>query len=613
MQNMFIGMTLGGDPHTVGIYKAGRIANLAGVDYMILPPDMPDTKKLESIRKYRPKYIGLSYRLSPDNAIDELRKFLVLLERLDAIKETKLCFAALIPTLREVHNLGLDVKYRLSLMPSYEDIDRTTANTASFFDVSTDKLNSIIRIIHEENYPKKIRILDQLAQDVIRNDEYLFEPPLTVPSEIAKKSLRARMQESAFPLIRSHFGVPDISIEPTVEGIRKIALAGAVDEISLGSSDLSQRYYGEPEFFKTLKNDGGVPYKNILDLDRLFQASRIGNFPAMKPYCHVKNIIPFIEDCLKVGMLYGGHQAVPLFWFNELDGRGNMTVQASIDSHIEAVRYLASKGIPVEMNDPNQWSSRFVHDTLFVTDYALISSVMYASGVSEMVIQCQFNKPASTGDYADLAKMNAAKEIVEALRPTGNQTRIYFETRSGIEHFSIDLDVAKLQLARSVLLQMIFNPGILHLVSYCEADHVATADDVIESSKLLRRAVRLFKENENDIRNAIDVDCVNKRKEHLIKECFVVLHESAKLSPNYITKPSNVNELHKYLSEADTLKKMLERHYIEAPGIINSYYHRPELLTKTTELGGIDCVMDWNNPFSLSEEERLSVVKKKYE
>ena len=118
-----------------------------------------------------------------------------------------------------------------------------------------------------------------------------------------------------------------------------------------------------------------------------------------------------MNNCLQVGMLRGGHQAVPLFWFSELDGRGPMRVDEAIDEHIDAVRYLVQKGIPTEMNDPNQWSSRLAHDTVFVADYALIASVMYAAGSPNMIFQCQFNKPVETGDFADLAKFKAARNF----------------------------------------------------------------------------------------------------------------------------------------------------------------------------------------------------------
>ena len=47
------------------------------------------------------------------------------------------------------------------------------------------------------------------------------------------------------------------------------------------------------------------------------------------------DLVPFVATCLKAGMLTGSHQAVPLFWFNELDGRGPMPVRESI-RHVRA-------------------------------------------------------------------------------------------------------------------------------------------------------------------------------------------------------------------------------------------------------------------------------------
>ena len=387
----------------------------------------------------------------------------------------------------------------------------------------------------------------------------------------------------------------------------KIADNGAVDEISLGSSDLSQRYFGNPMAFEVHKNDGGVPYKTKEDLSMLYLATRRGNFPSIKPYAHVYQLKEFVDTCLETGMLIGAHQAVPLFWFCELDGRGPLSVPDAIVEHIETVRYLASKGIPVEMNDPNQWSSRFANDTLIVVDYALIASVMYNAGVKDMIFQCQFNKPAETGDYADLAKMSAAIKIIESIRPVGNKARIYIETRPGIEHFSADLETAKYQLARSTLLQMIINPDIIHLVSYCEADHAATAEDVIESSKIVRRAVRIFKENEHDLRKTLSHPVILQRKEYLLKQAQYVIDHIVKLSKQYY-KGISINEYYKCLSDPAALIESLRLKLMSAPGITHPEYADPDMLTKAGEYGFIDCYETWDDKIPMSEERRISLL-----
>lgn len=614
MKNLYLAMTLGADPHTVGIHKASRIANLLGIPSRILAPDTDDETKLRIIKEEQPLFLGLSYRLSPDKAVFELKKFLKLMENnglLGTDNGRFICFAGLLPALDLVRNLGIDKEYNLSLMGSYKNIDRTTGETIDFFRMaSRTQREDIVKLIRKESEPERINILDEIAKDVIHNDAYLLEPPLPIPSKEAMLSFPARIDESSIPLIRSHYGVPSENINPTVDGVIKIAQNRAVDEVSLGSSDLSQRYYGHPEMFVDRKNDGGVPYKNREDLVQLFQASRDGNFPAVKPYCHVVEIIPFIEECLDIGMLRGGHQAIPLFWFNEMDGRGPMSVPESIEEHVSAVKHLAKRGIPVEMNDPNQWSSRMVNDGLFIVSYCLLASVMYDAGVSDMIIQCQFNKPATTGDYADLAKMTTAQYFIEQLRPKNNKSKIFYECRSGIEHFSSDQKLAKFQLARSTMLQMLINPNILHLVSYCEADHIATADDVIESSKILRRAIRLYKENEQDIRRGVKWDVVQKRGEFLKDEVKTTLDALVALSGN--RDITNLKEYYRYLSKTRTLQDAIKYGIMAAPGITQEKYAQPELMTKSGEYGFIDCYRDWNDLMPMREKERLEIIRRKY-
>lgn len=608
MQNLFIGLTLGQDPHTVGIHKAGKIARLAGINYKILPPAMDDDSKIRTIINENPRYVGLSYRLSIDKAIVELEKFLYKLEQYGLFndKERKFCFAGLFPTLKAIKSIGIDNKYNLYLMGSNKDITKKTMETMRFLGVESQEIqDSILEAVIKESQPVKFEILDQLAKRVVENDGYLVVKPLNKPSDFALRHFPQRMKESSIPLIRTHFGVPDETIIPTIEGIETIAINGAVDEISLGSSDLSQRCFGDEKAFKEHKNDGGVPYKNREDLRMLYMATRRGNFPSIKPYSHVYNLKSFVDTCLETGMLVGAHQAVPLFWFSELDGRGPLSLEKAIKEHIDTVRYLAEKNIPVEMNDPNQWSSRFAHDTLFVADYALIASVMYNSRVKDMIFQHQFNKPAETGDYGDLAKMAAAKEIVEILRPVENKSNVYMETRAGIEHFSTDMDIAKYQLARTTLLQMIFNPDVIHLVSYCEADHAATADDIIESSKIVRRAVQIFKENELDLKRLRNHIVIQDRKKHLIREAKYVLYEIAKLSDNYNTEMS-LRELYKCLSNPKALYAAMEKKIMSAPGIILERFSNPEMLTKFNEYGFMDCYENWEDKSPMSEERRLS-------
>lgn len=603
--NIFVATTLANDPHTEGLHNAGKIASLGGVQNVILPPSLDYKAFYDTIDKYHPHFIGLSYRQNENVAVEELFKVVNYFATTGLVKETdnvKIQFAGLPKTIQilkdKIHELPLKV-YLCEASPIV--LDRIT-ETVDYFEITQNR-EEIIRSIYDELVPKGIEIFDQLADEAVRNDDYKNEPPLPIPSPKACNNYITRIKESEMPVLRSHFGIPDKTIIPTVEGIKELAEARVLDEISLGSSDLSQRYFGHPEMFEILKNDGGVPYKDYSDLVALYQASRYGNFPGVKPYCHVTDLVNFVDQCLSAGMLKGVHQAVPLYWFNELDGRGPAVVRESIKEHFAAVRKLASCGIPVEMNDPNQWSSRLAHDTIIVTSYALISAVMTMCGVDNMVLQMQFNKPKETGDYADLAKMSAGLEMARKISlGRKNPASIFRETRTGIESLSADMNLAKWQLARSTFLQMCMNPHIIHIVSYCEANYAARPADIIDSSKLIRRAVQIFRANQEDIMKEVNSPIVKERKEYLINESSYLVNEIAKLNPKY--QPCTIENVAQYVGDKNVIASSIEKKYMSAPGIVNEKY-KGDFLTKPMKYGMINLVENYNNPRIISEKERL--------
>lgn len=607
MQNrFFVATSLANDPHTEGMHNASKIATLGEVGSYILPPSLDYTAFYDAIHKYKPRFIGLSYRQNENVAVHELFKVVNHFYSSGLIKledDVKIQFAGLPKTIEilkdKIHELPLKV-YLCEASPIV--LDRIT-ETVDYFEITQNR-EEIINSIYEELVPKGIEIFDQLADEAVRNDDYKNEPPLPIPSTKACNDYITRIKEAEFPVLRSHFGIPHQTIIPTVEGIKELAEARVLDEISLGSSDLSQRYFGQPEMFETLKNDGGVPYRDFSDLVALYQASRYGNFPGVKPYCHVTNLVEFVDQCLEAGMLKGVHQAVPLYWFNELDGRGPAIVRDSIKEHFAAVRKLAQCGIPVEMNDPNQWSSRLAHDTVIVTSYALISAVMTMCGVDNMVLQMQFNKPKETGDYADLAKMSAGLEMARKISlGRKNPASIFRETRTGIESLSSDMNLAKWQLARSTFLQMCMNPHIIHIVSYCEANYAARPADIIDSSKLIRRAVRIFRANQGDIMKEANSPIVNERKEYLINESSYLMNEIAKLNPKY--QPSPMENIAQYVGDENVIAYSIEKKYMSAPGIVNPKY-KGDFITKPMKYGMINLVDDYNNPRIITEKERIA-------
>jgi hypothetical protein len=583
------------------------------VETHILPPGSTDTAILESVHRSDPEYLGLSYRLSPEVGVREFSRLLQVLAEAGLLRDSltgrprKVALAGLPETMRAVAERRRNLPAAVWTMPQQDDVLDRALRVLEFFDVPASRRPALLEDLRQELCPPTLPVLDELAREVAGTEDYRSEPPLPIPSPAARSSYVERIREAGQPVLRTHFGIPSPSIRPTVEGIARLAEARAVDEISLGSSDLSQRYFGRPEEFARRKNDGGVPYQTPADLVELYEATRRGNFPCIKPYAHVVDLVGFVDTCLRAGMLVGAHQAVPLFWFNELDGRGPMTVAESIPEHLAAVRELGRRGIPVEMNDPNQWSSRWAHDAVICADYALITAVMLQGGVRDLVLQLQFNKPRETGDLADLAKMTAGLTLAADLLPPGpDRPRIWRETRTGIESFPPDPALAKIQLARSTFLQLIVDPHIIHIVSYCEADHAATAEDAIDSSKLVRRCVRVFRQHEPDLLKYRDDPQVVARREHLLRETRFLLRRIAGLStPGGSTEDAPLGSLTHRLADPQALTAALERGYLAAPGIFHPGYPAARRVATAPRGGFIDCVAPESGAV-VGEEARLA-------
>lgn len=590
--------TLGDDPHTQGLFRVARIAQKAGLTAHVLPPGTPVEAMLASVHRHDPAWLGFSYRLSPDVAVREFRHCLGRLASEGLLTRSaggmrRVALAGLPEAMRAMQGLTADLPCAVWTMPQDRDLVRACGRLLEFFEVPAAQRATVLEDLRPELSPPRFPELDQLARAVAGGDDYRNEPPLPIPSEAARQSYTARIREMDLPLLRTHFGTPAPTITPTVEGVAALAEARVVDEISLGSSDLSQRYFGDPAAFAGRKNDGGVPYKTFDDLVTLFQASRRGNFPGMKPYAHVSGLVPFVETCVRAGMLVGSHQAVPLYWFNELDGRGPTPVRESIREHQAAVRELARRGIPVEMNDPNHFSSRWAHDTVIVADYALITATMLANGVKDLVLQLQFNKPRETSDHGDLAKMLAGLDLAGELVSGSNLgARLWRETRTGIDSFDPDPDAARHQLARSTFLQMIVDPHAIHLVSYCEALHVAGVDDVIDGSRLVRRCVRVFRRHAPDLYRLTRHPLVVARRAHLAAEARHTLRHIAALATGRpVEAKTPLAALIGSLADPDALYRALATGVMAAPGIYHRGYPAArDVVTAPVGYGFIECL-----------------------
>jgi hypothetical protein len=280
--------------------------------------------------------------------------------------------------------------------------------------------------------------------------------------------------------------------------------------------------------------------------------------------------------------------AIPLFWFNQMDGRGPWELEGSIREHQKVMAWYGEREIPVELNEPHHWGMRDAPDVVFVVSAYLSAYNARAYGVRDYIAQLMFNSPPGLSDAMDLAKMLAILDLVEPL--TGPDFRVWWQTRTGLLSYPLDTDAARAHLAASVYLQMALRPNILHVVGYTEAHHAATASEVIESCRLARRAV------ENALAGQPDMTAdprVAARRERLVAESRVTLEAIQSLA-----RPGTVDPL----TDPETLACAVSSGILDAPHLRNNPFARGTV--KTRILDGACRVVDGSGR-PVEEAERL--------
>ena len=249
---------------------------------------------------------------------------------------------------------------------------------------------------------------------------------------------------------------------------------------------------------------------------RIYEASRRGNYPLLRVYSGTRDLIKWAE--LATETIHNAWGAIPLCWYNALDHRSKRTPEESIAENQQTMRWYGERGIPVEVNEAHHWSMRDAHDTLAVVAAYLAAYNARAFGVKHYIAQYMFNSPPTTHGNMDLAKMLAKRELIEGLH---NDNFVSMrQVRAGLLHFSPDLQMAKGQLAASTVVSLALRPHIIHVVGYCEGDHAATPDDVIESCEIVRGVLRncLF-----GLPNMAEDPAVQQRKDQLVAEAGVLI------------------------------------------------------------------------------------------
>jgi hypothetical protein len=402
--------------------------------------------------------------------------------------------------------------------------------------------------------------------------------PQTTTSRIAWKA--------PFPLLRHHFGLP--TLEATRTGIEQIADAHVLDVISLGiDQDAQENFYHPERQDRRRTGAGGVPVRSADDYCALFAASRRGNYPLLRTYSGTDDFIRLAE--MYVETINIAWAAVPLFWFNAMDGRGPLDLESSIHEHQQLMAWYGARGIPVELNEPHHWGMRDAPDVVFVVAAYLSAYNARTVGVRDYIAQLMFSSPPGGSDAMDLAKMLACLEMIE--EGTGESFRVYRQTRVGLLSHPLDPEAARGHLAAATYLQMALRPHIVHVVGHTEAHHAATADDVIAACRVARRAI------ENAVRGAPDMTAdssVQARKRELVAEAQTTLDAIRALAGDEIADP---------LVDAATLARAVTSGILDAPHLRNNPYGRGKVVTRIDSKGACIAVDAAGQP--LNEIQRL--------
>jgi hypothetical protein len=520
-----------------------RLAEAAGWRTVFLGPAMSIESFLEVACREKADLVGVSYRLTPETGERLLAQFA---EEADDLRTAgvRFVFGGTPPVVERARAIG-------------------------FFESCFDSSTSAEAVL---------AYLKGQARAELNQDDF----PQTTVERIYWKT--------PFPIVRHHFGLP--TVQATQEGVARIAEAQVLDIISLGIDQDAQANFFHPERQKPRRRGaGGVPVRTPEDYRTLYAASRQGNFPLLRTYSGTDDFLRLAE--MYVETIDIAWCAIPLFWFNQMDGRGPWDLEGSIREHQKVMAWYGERDIPVELNEPHHWGLRDAPDVVFVVSAYLSAYNARAFGVQDYIAQMMFNTPPGLSNKMDLAKMLAILDLIAPL--TGPDFRIWRQTRTGLLSYPLDADAARAHLATTVYVQMALRPHIVHVVAHTEAHHAATADEVTEACKLARKAI------ENALHGQPDMTAdpaIQERKKELVQEAQVALDTVRSLADRKVPDP---------LTDPPALSRAVTTGVLDAPHLCSNPYGRGHVFTRIDQRGA--CVaVDPVNGQRLSERERIAAL-----
>jgi hypothetical protein len=544
-----LGGALGECVHVAGVLNFFSLAEGEGYRTVFTGPATSVDDLVAAIRRESPDLVAVSYRLTPENARS------LLMELGEACSDEGLIGGAA--------SSGERTRFVFGGTPPVAAVAREIGLFETVFS-GQEPPEAVIAYLRGQRW------------EAMQPDDY--------PSELIP---RIRWK-TPYPLLRHHFGLPALTIEPTVRGIEQIADARVLDVISLGPDQDAQENFLHPERIDSRRTGaGGVPFRSAADLERLFAASRRGNYPLMRSYSGTSGLLRYAEVLRRT--IRNAWCATSLFWFNVVDGRGPLSLRQSITDHMALMRWHEERDIPVEGNDPHHWELRDAHDAVACAAAYLYAYVAKALGVREYIATYMFETPPHLSNRMDLAKQLAKAELAESL--VDERFRVWRQTRTGLMSYPVHPEAARGHLGASIYLQMAMRPHIVHVVGYCEADHAARPEEVIESCHMARRAI------ENALRGAPDMTTdpkIQQRRAALKTEAMAIVAGMRELGKDVPGDP---------LLNAEVLARSVEAGLLDAPNLRGNPYACGQVRTRAVG-GAVVAVGESGCP--LEERERVA-------
>jgi len=529
---------LGECVHVAGVMNFLRLAEMAGWRTVFLGPAVEPDAFLAEVKKEKADLVAVSYRLTPETGERLLGEFAEASDELYS-QGVRFAFGGTPPVAERARQMG-------------------------FFDFVSDGSETseeILAYLKGETYRKASE--KDFPQDATSRIQW----------------------KAPFPILRHHFGLP--TMKATLKGIEEIADSRLLDVISLGIDQDAQANFFHPERQNPRqKGAGGVPVRTAQDYRDLYAASRRGNYPLLRVYSGTDDFIELAE--MYVETMHNAWCAIPLFWFNKMDGRGPWDLEGSISEHQKVMAWYGEREIPVELNEPHHWGMRDAPDVIFVVAAYLAAYNAKAFGVRDYIAQMMFNSPPGLADAMDLAKMLAIIELVEPL--ADEDFRIWKQTRTGLLSYPLEPAAARAHLSASIYLQMALEPHIIHIVGHTEAHHAAMAEDIIEACRMARRAIDNALNGQPDMTQAQDIQA---RKRQLVHEARVTLDAIRSICC------SGAGDA---LTDAQNLNQAVTLGILDAPHLRNNPYAHGAVQTRIIN-GACEATTSDGQP--LTENERL--------